>query len=328
MGIHQSRAGDTWLARVDPEVAAVLDTIPALDLADIPLARAQRAELARASIDAAASVPGVSTRVHRVPGLTGRPEVEVRVHRPVGGPDTAAVVLWIHGGGHVMGSADQDDPFLREMVSVQRCTAVAVEWRHAPQWPYPAAIEDCYAVLRWLHDHGPAQGLNPDQIVVAGASSGGGLAAGLALLTRDRGEVALAAQVLIYPMLDDRSITASSRYVTDERIWNHRSNDLAWRAYLGSLSGSAVPSYAAPARAEDLSGLPWTWLATGELDLFVDEDVDYANRLRDAGVSTELVVYRGAVHGFDVFAPEAAVSRRFRADRTVALGQALALQAR
>jgi acetyl esterase/lipase len=157
--------------------------------------------------------------------------------------------------------------------------------------------------------------LDPGRLVVGGASSGGGAAAGLALLARDRSEVPLAGQLLVYPMLDDREVTASSREVLDPRLWNHESNRLGWAAYLSGLDGAEVPAYAAPARATDVHGLPPTWLATGELDLFRDEDLEYASRLLASGVPTELHVYAGAVHGFDLFAPEAAVSRRYCRDR-------------
>lgn len=166
-------------------------------------------------------------------------------------------------------------------------------------------------------------GLDPDRIVVGGASSGAGVAAGVALLARDRGEVALAGQVLVYPMLDDRAVTPSSREVRDPRLWNHESNRLGWGAYLSGLADGEVPVYAAPARATDLSGLPPTWLATGGLDLFRDEDVAYATALAAAGVPTELHVYPRAVHGFDLFAPDAAVSRRFRRDRDEAFDRFL-----
>jgi len=256
-----------------------------------------------------------------IPGGPGDPDVRLRVHLPLG-PPTGAVLLWIHGGGHVLGSADQDDPLLDAVVDRTGCTAVAVDWRRAPEHPYPSALEDCYTGLGALA--AGRLGDVPARIVDAGSSSGGGLAAGLALLARDRGEHALAAQLLIYPMLDDRARTPSSRAVTDPRVWNDESNRLGWTAYLGGLSGDAVPAYAAPARAEDLAGLPPTWIGTAELDLFRDENLEYAGRLYAAGVPTELHVYPGGVHGFELFAPEAAVSRRFTRDRDEALDRFLA----
>ncbi|UMG91209.1 alpha/beta hydrolase fold domain-containing protein [Nocardioides sp. TF02-7] len=217
-----------------------------------------------------------------------------------------------------MGEAAQDDWLMAEVVAATGCTAVAVEWRRAPEDPYPAAFHDAVDALRWLAaiDGGP--------LVVGGASSGGGLAAGVVLWARDSGEVVLDGQLLIYPMLDDRLQTGSARSVTDSRVWNRDLNRRAWAAYLrGVEPGAEVPSYAAPARAADLAGLPPTWLGTAELDAFVDENLEYAARLLAAGVSTELHVYPGAVHGFDLFAPAAAVSRRFAQERRAAFQRLL-----
>jgi acetyl esterase/lipase len=228
----------------------------------------------------------------------------------------------VHGGGHVLGAAAQDDPVLQHLVARSGCVAVAVEWRRAPEDPYPAALHDAYAALRWMV---AAPWVDDERLVVGGASSGGGVAAGLALLARDRAEIALAGQVLVYPMLDDRQLTASSVEVRDPRLWNDDSNRIGWAAYLSGVDGTAggdgavVPGYAAPARASDLRGLPPTWLATGELDLFRDEDIGFAARLYAAAVPTELHVYPGAVHGFDLFAPDADVSVRYRRERDEAL---------
>ena len=313
----------TLPGRCDPEIEAVLDTIPKLDLADISRAREERDRLA--AVGRAAWTPSGRVRVEDrwVPGEVGDPDVRVRVHRPVG-ESTGAVLLWVHGGGHVLGAAEQDDPLLDAVVARTGCVALAVDWRRAPEHPYPAAVHDCYAALRAVTTGLPGVDLDAGHVVVGGASSGGGLAAGLALLARDRGEFALAGQLLVYPMLDDREVTVSSRTVTDRRVWNHESNRTGWSAYLGSLSGDDVPAYAAPARATGLAGLPPTWIATTELDLFRDEDIDYAARLLEAGVPTELHVYPGGVHGFDLFAPQAALTRRFCRDRDEAFDRFLA----
>jgi acetyl esterase/lipase len=314
----------TLPGRCDPEIEAVLDEIPSLDLADIPRAREERDRLAAAGRAAWTPSGRVLVEDRWVAGEARDPDVRVRVHRPVGEP-TGAVLLWVHGGGHVLGAAEQDDPLLDTVVARTGCMALAVDWRRAPEHPYPAALHDCYAALRAVTVGLPGLDLDPGRVVVGGASSGGGLAAGLALLARDRAELALAGQLLIYPMLDDRELTVSSRTVTDRRVWNHESNRIGWSAYLGPLAGDDVPAYAAPARATNLAGLPRAWIATTELDLFRDEDIDYAGRLLEAGVPTELHVYPGGVHGFDLFAPQAALTRRFCRDRDEAFDRLLAL---
>lgn len=308
--------------RLDPEIEGVLDAIPRLDLTDVPRAREERERLAAAGRARWHPSGRVHTEDRHVPGWGGGPDVRVRVHRPREDA-TGAVLLWVHGGGHVLGAAEQDDPLLEAVVARTGCTALAVDWRRAPEDPYPAALHDSYAVLVAVGAGRFGGDLDPGRVVVAGASSGGGVAAGLALFARDRGEQTLAAQLLVYPMLDDRELTLSSRTVTDRRIWNHESNRIGWAAYLGGRTGADVPAYAAPARADDLSGLPPTWIATAALDLFRDEDIDYARRLLAAGVPTELHVYPGGVHGFDLFAPDAALTRRFCQERDAAFDRFL-----
>lgn len=315
-------ASDPWERRIDPEILAVLDLVPRLDLTDIPVARRERAELAARAAAGHVPPPSVRTVDRRLPGWpAGEPDVVVRVHHSVAESSTPRpALLWVHGGGHVLGAAAQDDPMLQDLVARTGCVAVAVEWRRAPEDPYPAAVHDAYAALRWMAATAEMDGT---RLMVGGASSGGGVAAGVALLARDRGEVVLAGQVLVYPMLDDRELTPSSREVRDPRLWNSESNRLGWSAYLSGVDGGDVPAYAAPARSTDLAGLPPTWLATAELDLFRDEDIGYASRLLAAGVPTELHVYPGAVHGFELFAPDAAVSVRFRRDRDEAFDRYL-----
>jgi triacylglycerol lipase len=186
---------------------------------------------------------------------------------------------------------------------------VSVEYRLSPETPYPGPLEDCYTGLSWVFANAESLGVDPSRIGISGASAGGGLAAALALLVRDRGEMDLGFQCLIYPMIDDRQITASSGW--DVPIWSPANNTFGWRSYLGELYGSPeVPPYAAPPRATDLSGLPPAFVCVGTLDGFCDEDIDYAARLIDAGVPTELHVYPGAPHGFDYFGPTFALSRR------------------
>jgi acetyl esterase/lipase len=310
------------LDRLDPDVAEVVRVLPPLDLHDIPTARRVMLQML-AAIDPPAQRPCVNKEDHFAPGPRGAPEVRVRLYRPTGALGVLPCLYWIHGGGYVLGEMEQDDALMENMVATLGCAAVSVEWRLAPENPYPAPMEDCYAGLTWTAKNAARFDIDPGRIAVAGASSGGGSAAGLALLARDRGQVKVGYQLLIYPMLDDRNLTPSSKAITDARVWNRESNLIGWRSYLGDRAGGRdVPSYAAPSRATNLNDLPPTFIAVGELDLFLDEDIDYAQRLLQARVPTELHVYAGAPHGFDRLAPNAAVSQRSERDRVEALGRA------
>jgi acetyl esterase/lipase len=219
-------------------------------------------------------------------------------------------VLSLHGGGLVMGSYDADDVLFDSWCPKQGIVGVAVEYRVAPEVPYPGALHDAYAALRWTHEHADELGIDPARIGVRGVSAGGGLAAALALHVRDRGESLLAFQLLDCPMLDDRQQTPSSR-MEGLAVWSRESNEFGWRSYLGELYGrDDVPATAAPARATDLSGLPPTLVSVGAVDGFRDEDVDYATRLNQAGVPTALHVYPRACHGFTMMAPGAAITQQ------------------
>ncbi len=229
--------------------------------------------------------------------------IGVRLYRPTGVSTPAPALLWIHGGGYVIGSAAQDDALCRRFASALGVTVASVDYRLAPRHPYPAGLEDCYAALTWLAGL-PA--VDPGRVAIGGASAGGGLAAALALLSRDRGAVSPVAQLLVYPMLDDRSVGRQFDH-PGHRLWTQESNRFGWSAYLGD----ADPEIAVPARRQDLSGLPPAWVGVGTLDLFHDEDIAYAQRLRAAGVACDLDVVPGAFHGFDGIAPKSAVARQF-----------------
>jgi len=270
------------------------------------------------------AVEDVTSQDKFVPGSQDDPDVRVRVYRPNDQPSKLPALYWIHGGGYVMGDIEQDDRLMKQLVKRIGCVAVSVDYRLAPEHPFPAPVEDCYAGLKWLFRHADELGVEPSRIAIGGASGGGGLAAGLALLTRDRGELKVAFQLLIYPMIDDRNVTPASHAITDPRMWNRQSNHLGWKAYLGRDGGGAdVSPYAAAARATDLTNLPPAYIPVGALDLFVDENIEYAQRLIQAGVPTELHVYPGAFHGFDIFAPSATVSKQFKADRDSVLKRVL-----
>ncbi|WP_082957624.1 MULTISPECIES: alpha/beta hydrolase [unclassified Mycobacterium] len=239
--------------------------------------------------------------------LTLSSGVGVRLFRPEGVTTPAPALLWIHGGGYVLGSPAQDDALCRRFARELGATVAAVKYRLAPQNPYPAGLEDCYDALKWL-SRLPA--VDAARVAVAGASAGGGLAAALALLARDRGEVPLAAQILVYPMLDDRSVGPELEN-PGHRLWTQGSNKFGWSAYLGK----ADPAVAVPGRRTDLAGLPPTWIGVGTLDLFHDEDLAYAERLRAAGVEVHVEEVHGAFHGFDQIAAKTAVAQSFLASQ-------------
>jgi acetyl esterase/lipase len=310
---------------MDDDHRAVLAAIPTdfLDLTDIPKTRALFDETRREM--RSGTVPhGMTIEDHYAPGPESAPDVLVRVYRPAGAEAAAPALFWIHGGGMVLGRVEHDDDLCAARAERLGAIVASVEYRLAPEHPFPAPVEDCYAGLRWLRRNADALGVDPSRIAIGGASAGGGLAAGCALLARDRGEVALCFQFLVYPMLDDRNETPSSFAITDPRLWSREANQLGWNAYLaGRAGGTDVSPYAAPARAQNLAGLPPAYINVGELDLFLDEDIGYAQALMRAGVPAELHVYPGAFHGSNMFVSRSPLSKRWRKDEWAALERAL-----
>ena len=248
-------------------------------------------------------------------------DVSVHVFRPATARPRTPALLWIHGGGTVFGAAAQDSGRCRQMADQLGIVVVSVEYRLAPEHPFPTPLEDCYAALQWL---AAQPDIDPTHIAVGGQSAGGGLAAALALLARERGEIRPVLQLLSYPMLDDRTTTRTDIDPRRLRIWSPASNRFGWRAYLGATaSGGEVPPLAAPARYEDLAGLPPAWIGVGTNDLFHDEDVAYAQRLREAGVDCTLDVVLGAYHSFDTLEAKAPISQAFVRAQITALDEAL-----
>ncbi|MFD2237180.1 alpha/beta hydrolase [Aureimonas populi] len=261
-----------------------------------------------------------------IPGPEGAPEVRVLVHRPPVDGHAPPAILYLHGGGFIAGTPDMMAADNAKLAREQGAVVVAVQYRLAPETVFPGPVEDCYAALRWMEAEADALGIDPTRIVIFGQSAGGGLAAATALLARDRGGPALKAQFLLYPMLDERTGTPEAPIdnpVTGAFGWTRESNRFGWSA----LRGEAVPSseslpYFSPAEADDLSGLPPTFVAVGSLDLFLEESLAYAQRLSRVGVPIEAHVYPGAIHGFDMFAGANADS--FRVAFGAALARALA----
>src|SRR5579885_3619646 len=254
-------------------------------------------------------------RVHiedrTVPGPPGAPEVPVRIYAPAERSGALPGMLWIHGGGFTAGTHTQNDALCQRFVTESGCLVVSAGYRLAPEHPFPAPPEDCYAALRWLAGSAGELGVDGGRIAIGGGSAGGGLAAGVALMARDRKEIPLVFELLIYPCLDDRHLTPSSHQIAAEGMAWHRGQSLrGWEAYLGSASPQNVSPYAAPARVADVAGLPPTYLMVGTLDMMRDEIVECAARLMQAGIPTELHVYPGAFHGFYNRVPKAAISLR------------------
>lgn len=306
---------------LDPEIAALLAAGPVLGpltATTLPASRASMRALAEAYVPT-----GEVVRTDHVLTSPDGHEFGVRVHRPAGNDDALPAIVWMHGGGLVSGTHLIDDGRFDRWCPKFGVVGVAVDYGLAPERPYPGPLEDCYTALRWVHEHGDELGVLPGRVGIGGASAGGNLAAGLALLARDRGEFAVELQALIYPMLDDRMTTPSSGW--DVPIWPPASNDFGWSAYLSGGRGAAdVPAYAAPARATELAGLPPAFVCVGALDGFLDEDVDYASRLARAGVPVELHVYSGAPHGFDLMMVGTEIARRCRRHLDEWLGARLA----
>jgi acetyl esterase/lipase len=313
---------------VDPELLPLLDNFPQSDwtLEDLPLIREQFRAQFNAMPPPAPDDVTVSEQC--VPGRDGAPPVRVVVYTPAGQAAARSAFLHIHGGGYVVGFPEMNAARNRRYAADFNCVVVSVDYRLPPEHPHPAPVEDCYAALRWLHDDAVALGVDRRRIAIGGESAGGGLAAALGLLARDRAEVPVAFQWLIYPMLDDRScVSTSLNPHAGEFVWTAAGNTFGWRSLLGGRSpgSEGIACYAAPGRAENLAGLPPTLIAVGALDIFLDENLSYADRLLRAGVATELHVYPGAFHGFDML-PEARVSTQFLRDIREALRAGLGVR--
>ncbi len=290
-----------------PEIEPLRDQVPIRDFASTPLEEIRATPLI-APVELGDEVERTD---HVVDTTTG---VVVRVHRPRGLDARLPCLYSIHGGGYVAGTYESDDVKFDRWCQEFGIVGVSVEYRLAPETPYPGPLEDCYTGLRWTFEHADELGIDPQRVGITGVSAGGGLCAALALLVRDRGELRVQFQLLDCPMIDDRRTTPSSR-LDDLLIWSRASNEFGWRSYLGELHGrDDVPVYAAAARADDLSGLPEAYVCVGGADGFRDEDILYAMRLYDAGVPTELHVYPGAPHGVAIFLGTS-IARRYNADQ-------------
>lgn len=331
--------------RIDPELAgARLGLVKALGpdfvaQTDAATRRAKLNAFVGQSGAPASALPQVQREEGFAPGMNGAPPVRVMIYRPAGMDNPASGILYYHGGGFTVGSVDEEDNIVAQFAQDVGCAVISVDYRLAPETRHPGPVEDCYAALQWVAANAAAIGVDSERLAVMGASAGGALAANVALMARDHGGPAIAYQMLIYPMLDDRMTTRSNVELDGVGIWNASASRNAWEAlFIGSESGLSISAeaqvaryakvadnarYASASRIANLAGLPPAYIETCELEVLLDENLDYARRLIAAGVSTELHVRPGAYHAFDRFAPEAAISRSSLKARAAALRRAL-----
>jgi acetyl esterase/lipase len=307
----------------DPELEAVLGVLaeqlpPSITPEMIPMMR--QAPITEPVDDLLAEL-GITRRDVAIPGYDGA-EIVVSVLAKAGRTGAGPGIYHTHGGGMIIGDRFVGIAAIAEWIDRFDAVAVTVEYRLAPEFPDPFPVEDCYAGLVWTAEHADELGIDPARLIIAGASAGGGLAAGVALMARDRGGPALAGQMLICPMLDDRDATVSTRQVDGVGVWDRTSNLTGWGALLGDRrGGDDVSVYAAPARATEHGGLPPAFIDCGSVEVFRDEDVAYATSLWAAGVQAELHVWPGGFHGFDMMAPHAAISKAAPEARTNWVGR-------
>ena len=289
-------------------------------IADIKERRNTVDSLLRMMIAELPPIENVVMEDRNIPGPDGSPEVGVRIYKPVDVSGSLPGMFFIHGGGMIMGSIEGENLKAAMLCETIQAVVVSVEYRLAPENPHPAPVQDCYEALVWMSKNATELGFDPDRLAIVGGSAGGGLASATALMARDQEFPKLCFQMANYPMIDDRNETPSSKEITDVGIWDREANLEAWDWYLG---GKPADEYAAPARVKNLSDLPPTFIDVGEIDLFRDEDIEFATRLLQAGVTTELHVYPGAYHASEAFAPDAELSKQIWAKRIEALKRAL-----
>lgn len=326
----------------DPELAPILAAMaaqpqPPMTAETLPLMRGAGELFGSRPADELAAARGIEAEERLIPGPDGAPELEITIFRPAGrapGAGSAAeatraipALVNIHGGGMIVGHRSWEHARIADLVAELGVVGVNVEYRLAPEHPFPAGVEDNYAAVAWVSANAAALGVDPERIVVMGGSAGGGFSAAVALMARDRGGPALAGQLLLCPMLDNTNTTVASRQYDGIGTWQREANLFAWRCVLGDelAFSPEAPAYAAPSRATDLSGLPPAFIEVGAAEMFRDEDVEYATRIWATGGQAELHVWQGGCHGFDMYAPEAEITRAALATRSSWLRRVLGL---
>jgi acetyl esterase/lipase len=308
------------LSKIHPELRRAAKRFPAVSVSSKNL------WLARLLVRLAPALktPGVFAENIHVPGRDDRTRIRLRVYKPESVAPPTPVLVWLHGGGYVLGRPEIHEATCAQHVRELGITVVSVDYRCAPEHPFPAGLEDSYSALKWVESHSQELGIDAKRIAIGGASAGGGLAASLVQLAHDRQEIRPVFQLLVYPMLDDRTVLRTDVDDSSSVTWTQKSNRFGWESYLGKKCGAGdVPEYSVPARREDLSGLPRAWVGFGAVDLFHDEDLAYAQRLKGCGVECEVCTVPGAFHGFDELAPKAPIAQDFRKSQISALKRSL-----
>ena len=300
--------------RIDPELLPALEALPALDLNRDNIVRIRDLIASRPRPSSSVKVLSDRKTIDTADGT-----VDVYIYRK-NEQRAQPAVLWIHGGGYIMGNAE--DERAKIIADHCNCTVFSVDYRLAPEHPFPAGPNDCYAALGWIMNDAKALGIDKDRVAIGGASAGSGMAAGVALMNRDKDNFPLQLQLLLYPMIDNLHATRSGK-LENHPIWKQSTSFNAWEMYLDGIPGKQASPYAAATRATDLTGLPPAYICVGSEDLFRDENIDYAQRLMAAGVPCEFSIFPGLYHGADSFIPTARVSRRLNRAFLHALEHAL-----
>ncbi len=301
--------------KIDPELLPALEAFPALDLNRDNIKKMR--DLLAAQPVAPSTIDVIQDKATIA---TDDGDLDIYIYKQSESTDQAAV-LWIHGGGYIIGSPE--DERAKKIAQYCECTVFSVDYRLAPEHPFPAGPNDCYATLRWMVANAAALGIDASKIAIGGASAGAGMAAGVVLMNKDKDNIPLKLQLLLYPMIDNLHATQSGK-IENHPVWKRQTSFNAWEMYLDGEPGEGASPYAAASRASDLTGLPPAYVCVGSEDLFRDEDIEYAQRLIAADVPTELAVFPGLYHGADSFVPAAKISNRLNQSFLRALKDALA----
>lgn len=305
------------ISKVHPELQDVLKKSPSIHYSNKNL---WLIKLLISIMPAPRSPEDISIENIKIDGGDGNVKIRLRIYQPINPANAMPVLIWMHGGGYIIGKPEIEDPICIQFVRELGISIISVDYRLAPKHPFPAGLEDCYSALMWAKENSAQFGFDVNRIGIGGTSAGGGLAAALAQLAHDRNEVSPIFQLLTYPMLDDRTILRTEIDDSNSPTWSQKSNRFGWESYLGkSIGTDDLPQYAVPARRSDLTGVPPAWIGVGTLDVFFDEVTTYAQRLKEAGIPCELDVIQGAFHGFDVFDPNLSIVQEFRRSQISAL---------